>query len=82
MKFVPLQAFVPNDEAILLPDQQLQFVAAGVNEREKCAREGVLDDILRQNGEAVDLLSHIYGCSMQVHPFSPAVRSQHPQAPP
>jgi hypothetical protein len=57
MKFVPLQAFVPNDEAIILPDQQLQFVAAGVNEREKCVRHGtLLDDILLQNGEAVDLL--------------------------
>src|SRR6185312_2015407 len=79
MKLLALEALVPENEAVALPDQQLQFVAPGVDEHEQCSTGRILlNDFLRQNGQPVDLPTHIDWRTMQVHLLDTAIRSQHP----
>jgi hypothetical protein len=56
--FGSLQAFVPDDEAALLPHEQLQFVTPDIDERKQSYRHWILfDDVLRKDSQSVYLLS-------------------------
>src|SRR5438270_8527320 len=79
---MPLEALVPEDEAIALPHQNLQLVASGVDKRKHRAREWIrLDHIPRQDRQPVDLPSHVHRRTVQVDALDARIRAQHPLAP-
>src|ERR1700677_2056567 len=61
VKLLALEAFVPENEAVPFPQQQLELVASSVDEREQCATSGILlYDILPKARQPVNLSSHVH----------------------
>src|SRR5437764_13426844 len=83
VKAMSLESLVPENEAVALPHQDLELVTSRVDEGEHRPLQRVLlDHVSRQDRQAVDLLPHINRRPVQIHPLDPAVRPQHPLAPP
>src|SRR5213080_221669 len=79
VKAMPLKSLVPENEAVALPQQDLELVTSRVNEREHRPLQRVLlDHVPRQDRQAVDLLPHINRRPVQVDTLDAAVRAQHP----
>jgi hypothetical protein len=73
-----LQAFVPNAEAILIPEQDLDPIAITIEEEEQMARQRILDEnLFRLAHQAVEAIAHLgrrqaekdAGVSQVVHEF-------------
>src|SRR5690554_230197 len=74
LEALPLQALVPDHEAITLPEQQLHLVTLAVAEHEDRLLEGIeLHGLLNQQGQSIDLLAHVDRLATQVD-AQPGVR--------
>src|SRR5690554_4338728 len=77
LEALPLQALVPDHEAVTLPEQQLHLVALAVAEHEDRLLEGVeLHGLLNQQGQSIDLLAHVDRLATQVD-AQPGIRPDH-----
>src|SRR5208282_362509 len=79
MKAMALQTLVPEDEAVALPEQELELVAPPVDEaKQRGAHRLQLHRLLDQKREPIDLPSHVHRCAVQIHPLNPfTIRAQH-----
>src|ERR1017187_608833 len=73
-----LQHFVPHDEPIAVPPENLDAISFSAAENKKRAGEWVLsNDFLHQCGQTRALLSHINRRTVQIHPLDRLFRVQH-----